>query len=95
MGFKANMLQELVLDMMDCEYLGTSLSLKFLLTINRYTVKSYGHKLIDDATHTYSCRIILSRCSDQLSQKALLDIPSASQMDEWDLYNRIIENTLQ
>ncbi|KAI0014101.1 hypothetical protein F4779DRAFT_636847 [Xylariaceae sp. FL0662B] len=53
-----------------------------------YTIKQYGSKL-DDRTNTHRLELTLERVADQKSIQELKRIPRPSQLDDWDLYEKL------
>lgn len=56
----------------------------------RYTIRSYGYKL-NIETEVYRLELTLERVKDQ--QKSMMElelIPTPSELDDWQLYNRFL-----
>ncbi|KAI0603472.1 PUA-like domain-containing protein [Biscogniauxia sp. FL1348] len=53
-----------------------------------FTIKQYGCKL-DDSTNTYRLELTLERVPEQRSFEELRKIPKPSQLDDWNLYEKL------
>ncbi|KAI1082282.1 PUA-like domain-containing protein [Whalleya microplaca] len=53
-----------------------------------YTIKQYGCKL-DNKTNTHRLELTLERVPDQKHMQELKKIPKPSQLDDWDLYEKL------
>ncbi|KAL2068255.1 hypothetical protein VTL71DRAFT_16353 [Oculimacula yallundae] len=55
-----------------------------------HVVRQFGHKLLDEAKNIYRCTIMLERIPGQRPLHEVLQLPKPSQLDDWDLYKKMI-----
>ncbi|KAI1340588.1 hypothetical protein F5Y15DRAFT_379175 [Xylariaceae sp. FL0016] len=53
-----------------------------------FTLKQYGYKL-DNMTNTYRLELTLERVTEQKSFEELRKVPKPSQLDDWNLYEKL------
>ncbi len=58
--------------------------------IQRFVVKQFGHKLLDEAKNMFRCQLILERVSNQTPFNDVLRSPKPSQLDDWALYEKLV-----
>ncbi|KAH6684298.1 hypothetical protein B0J14DRAFT_664166 [Halenospora varia] len=56
-----------------------------------YTMDSHSHKIVNPHTNTYRLKLSLKRCGGQLPFEQLQVIPLPSQIDEWEMYNKLVD----
>ncbi|XMA12320.1 hypothetical protein WAI453_005111 [Rhynchosporium graminicola] len=55
-----------------------------------HVIKQFGHKLLDEAKNIYRCTIALERVPGQRPLHEVLKLPAPSQLDDWDLYKKMM-----
>lgn len=58
--------------------------------IERFIVKQFGHKLLDEPNNIFRCQLVLERVSSQTPFNDVLRFPRPSQLDDWVLYEKLI-----
>ncbi|KAH8683180.1 PUA-like domain-containing protein [Tricladium varicosporioides] len=73
-------------------YVSTMMFISPIFTnVIRYTMDSHSHKIVNPHTNTYRLKLTLKRCEGQLPFEQLQIIPLPSQMDEWEMYNKLVD----
>ncbi|KAH9205779.1 hypothetical protein DL95DRAFT_397359, partial [Leptodontidium sp. 2 PMI_412] len=55
-----------------------------------HVVKQFGHKLLDENKNIYRFTLMLERASNQRPLHEVLQLPKPSQLDDWDLYKKMM-----